>query len=129
TSESLFELQYNGNDGNALSSVFLPQNLGGSYRIGPTQELADIANDATKGGNRHVIVGELNGQPYTNRYRRVGTGNNDDNVIVLRLAEMYLIRAEARAHQPGKIADGLEDLNMVRDRADVADASASTEDE
>lgn len=37
--------------------------------------------------------------------------------MVLRLAEQYLIRAEARINQPGKITSGIEDLNSVRARA------------
>ncbi|HWW42271.1 RagB/SusD family nutrient uptake outer membrane protein [Pedobacter sp.] len=36
--------------------------------------------------------------------------------MVLRLAEQYLIRAEARIQQ-GKISEGLDDLNILRDRA------------
>jgi len=36
--------------------------------------------------------------------------------VVLRLAEQYLIRAEARIQQ-GHIGDGISDLNIIRDRA------------
>ncbi|WP_316836797.1 RagB/SusD family nutrient uptake outer membrane protein, partial [Pedobacter nutrimenti] len=36
--------------------------------------------------------------------------------VVLRLAEQYLIRAEARI-QNGDIGNGIEDLNLIRDRA------------
>ena len=36
--------------------------------------------------------------------------------IVLRLAEQYLVRAEARIQQ-NKVADGIADLNVLRDRA------------
>ena len=44
--------------------------------------------------------------------------------IVLRLAEQYLIRAEARIQQ-GKIADGIGDLNVLRTRATDLNASAN----
>ncbi|MBO9561563.1 MAG: RagB/SusD family nutrient uptake outer membrane protein [Niastella sp.] len=127
TTESIFELQYNGNDGNPLSGLFLPQALGGTYRIGPTNGFVTLMNDAAKSGSRNVLIGMSGGQPYGNRYRRVGTGRNDDNVIILRLAEMYLIRAEARAQQPGKLADGLADVNEVRRRADLTNAAAGTQ--
>ncbi len=40
-------------------------------------------------------------------------------LMVLRLAEQYLIRAEARIQQ-GRISDALEDLNIVRQRAGLA---------
>lgn len=129
TSESIFELAYNGTDGNPLAGLFLPQALGGTYRMGPTDELMSIMNDASLSGTRNVLVGMSGTQPYGNRYRRVGTGRNDDNIVILRLAEMYLIRAEARAQQPGKVNDGLADLNEIRNRADLTDAMAATKDE
>jgi len=37
--------------------------------------------------------------------------------MVLRLAEQYLIRAEARINQDGKISSGIADLNLIRKRA------------
>jgi hypothetical protein len=40
-------------------------------------------------------------------------------VMILRLAEQYLIRAEARAQQ-GKIQDAVSDLNIIRARAGLA---------
>lgn len=46
-----------------------------------------------------------------------GTNPGDDNIKVLRLAEMYLIRAEARA-ELGDEAGALEDLNAVAMRVD-----------
>lgn len=48
--------------------------------------------------------------------------------MVLRLAEQYLIRAEARAHLL-QIADGAEDLNMTRRRAGLPDAVPANSDE
>jgi hypothetical protein len=125
TTEAIFELDYNPTDGNALSSVFLPQALGGTYRIGPTTGLVTLLNNPAVGGARNVLVGVSGNAPFGNKYRRVGAGRNDDNVIVLRLAEMYLIRAEARANQD-KIIEGLADLNVIRRRADVPDASGAT---
>lgn len=40
-----------------------------------------------------------------------------EKTMVLRLAEQYLIRAEARIKQAGKLADGIADLNLIRRRA------------
>ncbi|MEP1487434.1 MAG: RagB/SusD family nutrient uptake outer membrane protein [Algibacter sp.] len=45
--------------------------------------------------------------------------------IVFRLAELYLIRAEARA-QLGEIVGAQEDLNTIRNRADLANTTAAT---
>jgi len=45
---------------------------------------------------------------------------------VLRLAEQYLIRAEARAQQGTNLTGAASDLNAVRTRAGLANTSAST---
>lgn len=45
-----------------------------------------------------------------------GTDNMNEYFMVLRLAEQYLIRAEARAQQ-GKINEAKSDLNVIRTRA------------
>ncbi|HPB53829.1 MAG TPA: RagB/SusD family nutrient uptake outer membrane protein, partial [Saprospiraceae bacterium] len=52
-----------------------------------------------------------------------------DNVIVLRLAEMYLIRAEANARLNGNINDIRKDLNTIRSRAGLEEAVANSIDE
>lgn len=46
--------------------------------------------------------------------------------MVLRLAEQYLIRAEARANQ-GNLAAALSDLNVIRKRAGLAPAVAASQ--
>lgn len=46
--------------------------------------------------------------------------------VILRLAEQYLIRSEARAHQ-GDIIGAAEDLNEIRHRAGLGDTTAFTE--
>ncbi|MEO8111300.1 MAG: RagB/SusD family nutrient uptake outer membrane protein [Ginsengibacter sp.] len=55
--------------------------------------------------------------------------NNYDPVtelyIVLRLSEQYLIRAEARAEQD-KVAEAIEDLNVIRSRAGLAGTIATS---
>ncbi|QJD96233.1 RagB/SusD family nutrient uptake outer membrane protein [Mucilaginibacter robiniae] len=53
------------------------------------------------------------------------TGGNEYNVV-LRLAEQYLIRAEARAQQ-GNISGAQSDLNLVRARAGLTGTTATTQ--
>lgn len=58
-----------------------------------------------------------------------GVNTKDDNPKVLRMAEMYLVRAEARAElsRSGapKLAGALEDLNRIVKRADPSAADVS----
>lgn len=60
----------------------------------------------------------VNNQSYAYPYKyKVGIGPAvSEYLTVLRLAELYLIRAEARAQQ-GKIGEAALDLNVVRQRA------------
>ncbi|WP_128544144.1 RagB/SusD family nutrient uptake outer membrane protein [Larkinella soli] len=131
TPESIFEIAYNPVDQNATGGAFLPQSKGGSYRLGPTKEIVDLLRDPAKGGTRSVTVGtfNLNGTTtyHVNKYRQAGS-TNDSPIWVLRTAEMYLIRAEARA-QLGKIQEGAADLNAVRQRAQVAAVSPATKED
>lgn len=58
--------------------------------------------------------------------QRSNTGTSKEYSIVLRLAEQYLIRAEARAMQ-GEITGAKDDLNRIRNRAGLTDTQAVTQ--
>jgi hypothetical protein len=61
---------------------------------------------------------------YPYKYKiRSGTSGNEYHVV-LRLAELYLIRAEARANQ-NNLSGALDDINQVRQRAGLSALSAS----
>lgn len=61
---------------------------------------------------------------HANKYKeRDFTGVSKEYSIVFRLAELYLIRAEARAHQ-GDLIGATEDLNIIRQRAGLAPTMA-----
>jgi len=65
--------------------------------------------------------------PFTYKYKARGQAPRTEYLVMLRLAEQYLIRAEARA-KLSKIAgsDGaLSDLNRVRQRAGLPDFSST----
>ncbi|WP_316786563.1 RagB/SusD family nutrient uptake outer membrane protein [Pedobacter frigiditerrae] len=60
------------------------------------------------------------------KYKKTGSNTpQTEFTIVLRLAEMYLIRAEARAQQ-GELGGAADDLNKIRNTAGLANTSAVT---
>ena len=64
---------------------------------------------------------------HANKYKeRNFTGASKEYSIVFRLAELYLIRAEARALQ-GDLIGATEDLNIIRQRAGLAPTMASSQ--
>jgi hypothetical protein len=116
SSESIFELQYSINNQNSLAFWFFPQALGGRYGFAPSPALFNAyeANDR----RRDASIAVSGNSRYGNKWYRIANG--DDNVIVVRLAEMYLIRAEANARL-GAAADVVRaDINVVRARAGLA---------
>jgi hypothetical protein len=55
---------------------------------------------------------------YPFKYRQQTDPNNSEYLMVLRLAEQYLIRAEARTKQ-NKISNAITDLDKIRARAEL----------
>lgn len=62
--------------------------------------------------------------PYKYKQRSITNGDNREYLMVLRLAEQYLIRAEARALQD-KYPDAITDLNVIRAGAGLAALDAN----
>jgi hypothetical protein len=62
---------------------------------------------------------------YPYKYKVVGSTSVIEYLMIMRLAEQYLIRAEARTRQ-GNLT-GAGDLNQLRSRAGLADIAASTQ--
>lgn len=61
---------------------------------------------------------------YKVKYFSSATASKTEYLVVLRLAEQLLIRAEARAQQ-SNVTDALADLNTLRNRAGLANSTAS----
>ena len=51
----------------------------------------------------------------------------DTDIPMLRIAEAYLIRGEAKARKSGNWNDALDDVNILRDRANAPELNALTE--
>lgn len=79
-----------------------------------------------------VVPNGTNNTPYyySNKYKNTQLNTNSpEYLVVLRIAEQYLIRAEARAQQ-GKITgngSAAEDLNLIRNRAGLPNINATTQ--
>lgn len=126
SNESILEVFASASDQNGLAFLCLPA---GRYEHGAS---ASIANKLIAS----VAIGDLRGETikpndafglgffYCNKYTDLATGS--DQPIVLRLAEMYLIRAEAMLMQSGS-ADA--DLNLIRNRAGLANITGATLDD
>ncbi len=63
---------------------------------------------------------------YPAKYKNKTAGTSTEYSIVLRLSEMYLIRAEARAHA-GDLIGSKEDLNKIRNTAGLGNTTAITQ--
>jgi starch-binding outer membrane protein, SusD/RagB family len=119
-SENIWELVYDPTNTSQSYFFFYPTSLGGRNEISATTTLRDAseANDVRKAVN-YTTTPAAKTLKFT---RSDGTDNN----IMIRLAEMYLIRAEARA-KLNKLTESLADLNVIRKRAGITDATATTE--
>jgi hypothetical protein len=124
TDESIFEIAYSANNVNSHRGYWQPPANGGTRQWAPNEAFIALINDLATGGNRNAAVAITNqGLWYGNFYYRSPA---TDPAFVLRIAEQYLIRAEARAQQ-SNLEGALADLDAVRDRAGLTGSSATTE--
>jgi len=79
--------------------------------------------------NENTYEGTTYTYPYkykVGQHEQVPNGSASEYFTVLRLAEQYLIRAEARAQQ-GNVAEAAADLNIIRNRAGLSNTGATTQ--
>lgn len=119
-SESIFEVNFGEQDRNRLAEYFFPTALSGRREFSPTEDLYEAFHDDDL--RRDVSVAKDGTNLYGFKYHDIETGT--DNVYVLRLAEMYLIRAEANL-LTGEYADARDDINAIRVRAGLLPVDSS----
>jgi hypothetical protein len=135
SAETIFEIDFSETDRNRIAEYNFPKTLNGRREVAPSESIhsAFEPND-----NRYTttIVDTIwtndttftTSTPYANKYNDLSKGA--DNVIVLRLAEMFLIRAEANAKKTdGKIVEIKADIDTIRWRANLAPTTATTIDD
>jgi hypothetical protein len=134
TSESIWEILMETDEvnGNNLQDEFQPAPIG-RLRAVPTLKLIN-AFDARPGDlRRPFTIAEVedpasnNGEPYySKKHEQIGL--DDPNVVILRLADIILVRAEA-LNELGQTDEAIELLDMIRERAGIDPTGAITQSE
>ncbi|MBL7875331.1 MAG: RagB/SusD family nutrient uptake outer membrane protein [Cyclobacteriaceae bacterium] len=120
TDEAIFEMGYTLADDPGTSATGLNNIFVGRREMIPSNEVV-VALASIESGERFssirfkadLLKGNDNGWSVA----KYGTADEDNNnVVVFRLGEIYLIRAEARAQQ-GKVTEARADIDLLRGRA------------
>jgi hypothetical protein len=117
TSDALLFILHVTGPNNSGSPVYLSESLKNSFELGDKRKDAwlDSVNVA---GTTYV---------YPAKYKLNQMASiSSERTVILRLAEQYLIRAEARAKQTN-LAEAVLDLNLIRRRAGLPPTTASTQ--
>jgi len=122
SAETIFEVDFTADDRNRIAEYNFPKTLNGRYEVAASASIISAFSADDKRKNATIAYDGVNA--YSKKYDDLSTGA--DNVIVLRLAEMYLIRAEAEAHLDNPIIKSIQDdINTIRSRAGLANTTAS----
>lgn len=113
--EIIFEIVFDAQNKNRLAEYFFPRSLTGRYEISPSEALLQSYEPSDTARFAATFATDVENKVYGNKYEEISAGS--DAVIVLRLAELYLIRAEALAYTSGDISAIQGDINTIRSRA------------
>jgi hypothetical protein len=116
TTESVFELS---NSIAYPNPMFANWKSGGNYV--PNDSTTNLLLDPNTGGGRSALISKTGTKVLGVLYPQ---SNGTDPLYVIRIAELWLIRAEARAQQ-NNLSGALNDLNAVRNRAGLANSTAA----
>jgi hypothetical protein len=128
TPEDIFRVTFTPTQAQSVSFYYLPKALGGRYEEAPTTGTAGIiaAFDPASGGSIAVYnptdargkwsIARAGTRTYAAKFRNP-TG--DEDLHVIRLGEVILIRAEALAHL-NRLPEAVAEYNRLRVRAGLA---------
>lgn len=121
TTEDIFAIQISNQSGfNALNEVYASSDFAGRDETYLNQKFFDIYETGDDRANEFYET-DTDG-PFTSKFN-----NAFGNVVTIRLAEIYLIRAEARILKASPDLTGAAaDINVIRHRALLANTTAKT---
>lgn len=117
SSESIFEIYFSQTERNRIAEYNFPTSLNGRREVEPSPDL--LAAYETGDKRYTASIAFAGTSAYAIKYDDLSLG--DKNVIVLRLADMYLIRAEAEASKTAPNISAIQsDINKIRMRANLS---------
>ena len=120
TSEDIFAIEVTAQDGdNDFNLFYSAQELGGRGDIDITE--AHLAEYESADARLGLFYIDDLGIPRTGKW--LDNASQDGNINIIRLAEMYLTRSEAR-FRTGDATGAADDLNVIRARVGLADLDA-----
>jgi hypothetical protein len=130
STEAIWQLPANqGYYGAADAQYFIPSYAGAvpNYVVTIPLLSAFEAGDLRRENWIGTAVNGANTDYYPNKYKNTAASTTPtEDQMVFRLAEMYLIRAEAAAHlaSAGNLSQALADVNIIRQRAGLLPSTA-----
>ena len=136
SNEAIWQLPATGsNNVTQEASTFIPYSASvPSYLLSPALLNAFEAGDLRRDSWVQDYLVNVNGTdqhffgPYKYKNLNATTTPYTEDYMIFRVADLYLIRAEAAAHL-GKTTEAMADLNIVRSRAGLPASTATTADD
>lgn len=116
TQEDILRLTYTVTDANTVGYYYISKSFGGRREIAPSSGLFAAYSSADTRRNHNIRF-----DPRNRRYgAKYPTTTGAEDLHIIRLAEVILIKAEAHAQQ-GELIEALIEVNKIRRRAGLAD--------
>lgn len=122
TKESIFELIYTADDPTTYWRSWLStKDDGGNQTYTTSPSILNALLNPAQGGSRRNVVKAATSPVGFYAVQLYGKKDGTNSLFILRLAEQYLIRAEARVKKPGADLSGaVSDLRAIQSRAEVS---------